>query len=64
MKAYYDRRAPEYDDWWLGTGLYARRARPGWAKEVAEIIGVVAALPPAVVKLPPTYTFAPDTATA
>ena len=28
MKAYYDRRAPEYDDWWLGVGLYADRDRP------------------------------------
>lgn len=49
MRGYYERRAPEYDDWWLGTGLYAQRARPGWPQEVAEVIGVIAALPPAAV---------------
>jgi hypothetical protein len=30
VKAYYDRRAPEYDDWYLGTGAYAGRVRPDW----------------------------------
>ena len=30
MKTYYERRAHEYDDWWLGTGLFADRDRPGW----------------------------------
>lgn len=34
MRAYYDRRAGEYDDWWLGAGLFAERDRPGWAAEV------------------------------
>ncbi len=29
MRAYYDRRAAEYDDWWNGTGLFATRDRPG-----------------------------------
>ncbi|CAN5298656.1 hypothetical protein BH18ACT12_BH18ACT12_00610 [soil metagenome] len=33
VKAYYDQRAPEYDDWWLGTGLHADRDRPGWDEE-------------------------------
>ena len=46
MKAYYDRRAPEYDDWWLGKGLYADRERPGWEKELHLLEGVVRALPP------------------
>ncbi|HTT64037.1 MAG TPA: class I SAM-dependent methyltransferase [Bryobacteraceae bacterium] len=32
-RIYYDRRAPEYDDWYLGTGLYAARVRPGWHAE-------------------------------
>jgi ubiquinone/menaquinone biosynthesis C-methylase UbiE len=36
-KAYYDRRAPEYDDWWLGLGLYADRVRPGWHEEVEAL---------------------------
>jgi hypothetical protein len=30
MREYYDRRAPEYDDWYLGRGLFAVRDRPGW----------------------------------
>ena len=47
MKTYYDRRAFEYDDWWLGRGLYADRDRPGWENEVAVLAEVIAALPPA-----------------
>ena len=46
MKAYYDRRADEYDDWWLGRGLYADRDRPGWDEEVAVLAELIAALPP------------------
>ncbi|MFL5895223.1 MAG: class I SAM-dependent methyltransferase, partial [Thermoleophilaceae bacterium] len=45
-KAYYDRRASEYDDWWLGTGLFAGRARPGWQEEVERLVEVVASLAP------------------
>jgi demethylmenaquinone methyltransferase/2-methoxy-6-polyprenyl-1,4-benzoquinol methylase len=33
-RIYYDRRATEYDDWYLGTGLYATRVRPGWQEEL------------------------------
>ena len=47
MKTYYDRRAPEYDDWWLGKGLYADRDRPGWEEELDVLAAVLAALPPA-----------------
>jgi ubiquinone/menaquinone biosynthesis C-methylase UbiE len=47
VRAYYDRRAPEYDDWWLGTGLHADRDRPGWHEEVEALIGALGALPPA-----------------
>jgi ubiquinone/menaquinone biosynthesis C-methylase UbiE len=47
MRAYYDQRAAEYDDWWLGRGIFARRERPGWDDEVAEVVRAVAALPPA-----------------
>jgi demethylmenaquinone methyltransferase/2-methoxy-6-polyprenyl-1,4-benzoquinol methylase len=36
-RAYYDRRAAEYDDFYLGTGLFAQRARPGWAQELATL---------------------------
>jgi SAM-dependent methyltransferase len=47
MLAYYDRRAPEYDDWWRGTGLFAARERPGWGAEVAALVDALRALPPA-----------------
>jgi ubiquinone/menaquinone biosynthesis C-methylase UbiE len=46
VKAYYDRRAPEYDDWWLGEGLFADRDRPGWDEEREQLAGVIAELPP------------------
>jgi SAM-dependent methyltransferase len=47
LRAYDDRRAAEYDDWWLGTGRFVDRDRPGWADEVEELVAVLAALPPA-----------------
>ena len=47
MQAYYEARAPEYDDWWLGTGVFAARDRPGWDEERDALIGVLAGLPPA-----------------
>ena len=47
MKTYYDRRAPEYDDWWLGQGLYADRHRPGWDEDRAKLERFIAQLPPA-----------------
>ena len=46
MKAYYDRRAREYDDWWLGEGLFAGRDRPGWDDERRELQELIARLPP------------------
>jgi ubiquinone/menaquinone biosynthesis C-methylase UbiE len=46
MKAYYDARAPEYDDWWRGTGLFVERDRPGWDEEVDALTELVASLPP------------------
>lgn len=47
MKTYYDRRAEEYDDWWLGEGAYADRVRPGWDDELRVLERVIADLPPA-----------------
>jgi ubiquinone/menaquinone biosynthesis C-methylase UbiE len=47
MKAYYDARAPEYDDWYEGRGRFADRVREGWDEEVAELEAVVRGLPPA-----------------
>ena len=37
MKAYYDARAREYDDWIHGVGIYADRDRPGWSEELAAL---------------------------
>jgi ubiquinone/menaquinone biosynthesis C-methylase UbiE len=45
--AYYDRRAPEYDDWYLGRGLYADRDRAGFDDELADVRTALAALAPA-----------------
>ena len=47
MKQYYDTRAPEYDEWYLGLGRFAERNRPGWGEEVAALERAVARLPPA-----------------
>jgi ubiquinone/menaquinone biosynthesis C-methylase UbiE len=47
MRAYYDRRARTYDDWWLETGEFADRGRPGWSGEVADLFRVLESLPPA-----------------
>lgn len=44
MKAYYEARAPEYDDWWLGTGGFEQRERPGWDDEREALIAAIAAL--------------------
>jgi SAM-dependent methyltransferase len=45
VKAYYDRRAVEYDDWWLGRGMYASRERPGWEDELRLLEAVIRELP-------------------
>ena len=47
MKAYYERRAAEYDDWWLGTGRFAGRQRPVWREETETLTRTLEALPPA-----------------
>ncbi len=47
MRAYYEARAPEYDDWWNGTGLFAERDRPGWEAERDTLIATLRGLPPA-----------------
>jgi SAM-dependent methyltransferase len=46
LKTYYDRRAFEYDDWWLGRGRFAERERPGWDEEVEVLAELIASLPP------------------
>jgi hypothetical protein len=37
MREYYEARAPQYDDWYLGRGLFAARERPGWKKELVAL---------------------------
>jgi ubiquinone/menaquinone biosynthesis C-methylase UbiE len=45
--AYYEARAQEYDQWYDGEGRFTSGDRPGWDDEVAELVALVAALPPA-----------------
>ena len=47
MKDYYDTRAPEYDEWYLGVGRFASRERPGWGDAVEALERAVIALAPA-----------------
>jgi ubiquinone/menaquinone biosynthesis C-methylase UbiE len=47
VKAYYDARAPEYDDWFHGVGRYADRDRPGWDEELTGLIATLEELPTA-----------------
>jgi ubiquinone/menaquinone biosynthesis C-methylase UbiE len=47
VKAYYEARAREYDDWWIGRGLYADRDRPGWEEARSALEAWIAELPPA-----------------
>jgi ubiquinone/menaquinone biosynthesis C-methylase UbiE len=47
MKQYYDARAREYDEWYLGQGRFEGLERPGWHEAVAELERGVAELPPA-----------------
>jgi ubiquinone/menaquinone biosynthesis C-methylase UbiE len=47
VKAYYDRRAPEYDEWYRGLGRFDGLDRPNWDDEVRELEVVVSSLEPA-----------------
>jgi demethylmenaquinone methyltransferase/2-methoxy-6-polyprenyl-1,4-benzoquinol methylase len=47
VKAYYEARAREYDDWVYGTGLFAERDRPRWHEERDEMQSAIGAMPPA-----------------
>jgi ubiquinone/menaquinone biosynthesis C-methylase UbiE len=44
-RRYYELRAPEYDDWYLGVGRFEDAERPGWDEELAELIAIIEALP-------------------
>ncbi len=45
MREYYDARAPEYDDWYLGRGLFSKRERLGWKRELKELERALTSLP-------------------
>jgi ubiquinone/menaquinone biosynthesis C-methylase UbiE len=47
VKAYYDARAPEYDDWYEGTGGFTKRHRPAWREMVDALSQALGRLPPA-----------------
>jgi ubiquinone/menaquinone biosynthesis C-methylase UbiE len=47
VKAYYDRRAQEYDEWYRGVGRFAERDRPGWDEELEALREALERLPPA-----------------
>ena len=44
MKAYYEARAREYDDWVYGTGLFSERERPHWYEERERMETTVAGM--------------------
>jgi SAM-dependent methyltransferase len=45
VRSYYEARAREYDDWWLGTGAFAERDRPGWHEELDALRTTLESLP-------------------
>lgn len=47
MRAYYDARASEYDEWYEGTGRFARPERPAWHEMRDALADALATLPPA-----------------
>jgi demethylmenaquinone methyltransferase/2-methoxy-6-polyprenyl-1,4-benzoquinol methylase len=47
VKQYYDARALEYDEWYLGRGRFEGLARPDWDEAVQTLQGVLARLSPA-----------------
>lgn len=46
MKAYYEARAAEYDDWYRGLGRFDGLDRPHWEDELRELRLTLEALPP------------------
>jgi ubiquinone/menaquinone biosynthesis C-methylase UbiE len=47
LKQYYDARAREYDDWYLGQGLFEHRERPQWDEAVRALEEAIERLPAA-----------------
>jgi ubiquinone/menaquinone biosynthesis C-methylase UbiE len=46
MREYYEARAREYDDWYLGTNTFAGYIRPGWDDELDVLRRAIESLPP------------------
>jgi ubiquinone/menaquinone biosynthesis C-methylase UbiE len=46
VETYYERRAPEYDDWYRGEGRFEDRERPGWDEELSALREALAAIRP------------------
>jgi demethylmenaquinone methyltransferase/2-methoxy-6-polyprenyl-1,4-benzoquinol methylase len=46
VREYYDTRAPEYDEWYLGLGRFDGLHRPRWDDDVRELERTIARLPP------------------
>lgn len=46
MGTYYDRRAAEYDEWYLGEGRFAAREREGWDEEMLALQNILGGLSP------------------
>jgi len=46
MEEYYDRRAPTYDDWYLGRGQYASRDGEAWEADLAGLTAAIESLAP------------------
>jgi SAM-dependent methyltransferase len=47
LKAYYDRRAPEYDEWYLRLGRFDGLERPNWDDDLRALERSIASLSPA-----------------
>jgi demethylmenaquinone methyltransferase/2-methoxy-6-polyprenyl-1,4-benzoquinol methylase len=47
LKEYYETRAPEYDEWYLGLGRFDGLERPHWDEELATLERTISSLPPA-----------------
>jgi ubiquinone/menaquinone biosynthesis C-methylase UbiE len=45
-RRYYELRAPDYDDWYLGRGRFEDVERPGWDDELGRLVEVISGLPP------------------
>ena len=45
MKEYYDTRAPEFDEWYLGRGRFQGLLRPHWDEDLRALEELIASLP-------------------